>query len=119
NETVKSYAPGTPERTAIKAMLQEMRSQEIDIPMVIGGERVRTENKVRIHPPHEISHTLGYFYQGGAEHVNMAIDAALAVRKRWQSLEWQDRAAIFLKAADLISGEYRAKINAATMLGQS
>lgn len=119
NETVKSYAPGTPERTAIKAMLQEMRSQEIDIPMVIGGERIRTENKIRIHPPHEISHTLGYFYQGGAEHVNKAIDAALAVRKRWQSLEWQDRAAIFLKAADLISGEYRAKINAATMLGQS
>lgn len=119
NEAVKSYAPGTPERTAIKAMLQEMRSQEIDIPMVIGGERVRTENKIRIHPPHEISHTLGYFYQGGAEHVNKAIDAALAVRKRWQSLEWQDRAAIFLKAADLISGEYRAKINAATMLGQS
>jgi 1-pyrroline-5-carboxylate dehydrogenase len=119
NETVKSYAPGTPERTAIKAMLQEMRSQEIDIPMVIGGERVRTENKIRIHPPHEISHTLGHFYQGGAEHVNMAIDAALAARKRWQSLEWQDRAAIFLKAADLISGPYRAKINAATMLGQS
>lgn len=119
NEPVKSYAPGTPERKEIKAMLQELRSQEIDIPMVIGGKRIRTENKLRIHPPHEISHTLGYFYQGGAEHVNMAIDAALSVRKRWQVLEWQDRAAIFLKAADLISGPYRAKINAATMLGQS
>ncbi|MDP3445660.1 MAG: aldehyde dehydrogenase family protein, partial [Ignavibacteria bacterium] len=119
NETVKSYAPGTAERTEVKAMLATLRNQEIDIPMVIGGKRIRTENKIRIHPPHEIEHTLGYFYQGGAEHVTMAIDAALSVRKSWQSLEWQDRAAIFLKAADLVSGPYRARINAATMLGQS
>lgn len=119
NETVKSYAPGTPERAEIKAMLRELRSQEIEIPMIIGGKRVTTNDKVRIAPPHDIQHTLGYFYQGDASHVEMAIDAALAVRKKWQALEWQDRAAIFLKAADLISGPYRAKINAATMLGQS
>lgn len=119
NETVKSYAPGTPERAEIKAMLRKLRSQEIEIPMIIGGKRVTTNDKVRIAPPHDIHHTLGYFYQGDASHVEMAIDAALAVRKKWQALEWQDRAAIFLKAADLISGPYRAKINAATMLGQS
>lgn len=119
NETVKSYAPGTPERAEIKAMLRELRSQEIEIPMIIGGKRVTTNDKVRIAPPHDIQHTLGYFYQGDASHVEMAIDAALAVRKKWQALEWQDRAAIFLKAADLIAGPYRAKINAATMLGQS
>jgi 1-pyrroline-5-carboxylate dehydrogenase len=119
NEPIKSYAIGTPERKEIKSMLKELRSVETEIPMVIGGRKITTEEKVRIHPPHEIKHTLGYFYQGGAEHVTMAIEAALAVRKQWQALEWQDRAAIFLKAAELVSGPYRAKINAATMLGQS
>ncbi|MDO8898336.1 MAG: L-glutamate gamma-semialdehyde dehydrogenase [Bacteroidales bacterium] len=119
NEPIKSYAIGTPERKEIKSMLKALRSTEIEIPMVIGGKKITTESKVRIHPPHEIKHTLGYFYQGGAEHVTLAIEAALAVRKQWQALEWQDRAAIFLKAAELISGPYRAKINAATMLGQS
>jgi 1-pyrroline-5-carboxylate dehydrogenase len=119
NEPVKLYAPGSPERAEVKAMLAKMRSEEIEVPMVIGGQRIKTENKIRIAPPHDIQHTLGYFYQGGAEHVHMAIDAALKVRSKWQALEWEDRAAIFLKAADLISGPYRAKINAATMLGQS
>ncbi len=119
NEAVKTYAPGSPERAEIKAALKEMRSKEIEIPMVIGGARIKTDDKIRIHPPHDIAHTLGYFYQGGAEHVTMAIQAALTVRKKWQALEWQDRAAIFLKAADLVSGPYRSIINAATMLGQS
>ncbi len=119
NEPVKEYAPGSPERAEVKAMIAKMRSEEIEIPMVIGGQRVKTEHSIRIAPPHDIQHTLGYFYQGGAEHVHMAIDAALKIRSRWQALEWEDRAAIFLKAADLISGPYRAKINAATMLGQS
>lgn len=119
NEPVKDYAPGSPERAEVKAMLAKMRSEEIEIPMVIGGQRIKTENKIRIAPPHDIQHTLGYFYQGGADHVHMAIDAALEARVQWQSLEWEDRAAIFLKAADLIAGPYRTKINAATMLGQS
>lgn len=119
NEPVKDYAPGSPERAEVKAMLAKMRSEEIEIPMVIGGQRIKTENKIRIAPPHDIQHTLGYFYQGGADHVHMAIDAALEARAQWQSLEWEDRAAIFLKAADLIAGPYRTKINAATMLGQS
>jgi len=119
NEVVKSYAPGTPERTEIKQMLEKMRSEEVDIPMVIGGTRVKSENRNRIAPPHDIAHTLGYYYMGDGQHVNMAIDAALEARPAWQALEWQDRAAIFLRAADLISGPYRARINAATMLAQS
>jgi 1-pyrroline-5-carboxylate dehydrogenase len=119
NDPIKSYAPGTPERAEVKEELKRLRSMEIDVPMVIGGQRITTDNKIRICPPHDIHHTLGYYYQGDATHVNMAIDAALRVRKRWQELEWQDRASIFLKAADLISGPYRAKINAATMLAQS
>lgn len=119
NDPIKSYAPGTPERAEVKEELKRLRSMEIDVPMVIGGQRITTDNKIRICPPHDIQHTLGYYYQGDAAHVNMAIDAALRVRKRWQELEWQDRASIFLKAADLISGPYRAKINAATMLAQS
>ncbi len=119
NETVKSYAPGTPERKEIKETILKMRSEEVDIPMVIGGKRVKTENRISISPPHDLAHTLGYYYMGDGTHVNMAIEAALTARPGWQALEWQDRAAIFLRAADLISGPYRARINAATMLGQS
>lgn len=119
NESVKTYAPGSPERAEIKAMLAKMRAEVKDIPMVIGGQRIRSEKKISIHPPHDIKHLLGHYYEGDASHVNMAIDAALTARPSWQRLEWQDRASIFLRAADLISGPYRAKINAATMLGQS
>lgn len=119
NEPVKTYAPGTPERTALKKVLAELRSKELDIPMVIGGKEIRTDKKVRIFPPHEIKHTLGYYYQGDGSHVQMAIDAALSAREQWASLSWQHRSAIFLKAADLLAGPYRQKINAATMLGQS
>ncbi|MDP4184446.1 MAG: L-glutamate gamma-semialdehyde dehydrogenase [Bacteroidota bacterium] len=119
NEPIKSYIPGSQERVELKAKLSELRSIEVDIPMIIGGEEVRTEKKVRIAPPHEHKHTLGYYFQGDGSHVKMAIDAALAAKERWASLAWQHRAAIFLKAADLLTGPYRAKINAATMLGQS
>ncbi len=119
NEPVKSYAPGSPERKELKAMLAELKSQEIEIPMVIGGKRITTDQKVALHPPHDIKHTLGYFYRGGEEHVTMAINAALEASKKWAKMPWEHRAAIFLRAADLLSGPYRAKINAATMLGQS
>ncbi len=119
NEPVMSYKPGSPERAEIKAVLKKMKSEEIEIPMVIGGKNVTTNEKVAIHPPHELKHTLGYYYEGGAEHVEMAIEAALKAREKWASMAWEQRAAIFLRAADLISGPYRAKINAATMLGQS
>ncbi|MBM3435417.1 MAG: L-glutamate gamma-semialdehyde dehydrogenase [Bacteroidetes bacterium] len=119
NEPVKEYRPGSKERIVLKNMLTEMRSKVVDIPMFIGGEEVRTEDKREIHPPHDKNHLLGHYYYGSADHVHYAIEAALKARSRWQELPWDQRAAIFLKAADLISGPYRAKLNAATMLGQS
>ncbi|MBW6535990.1 MAG: L-glutamate gamma-semialdehyde dehydrogenase [Mariniphaga sp.] len=118
-EPVLSYAPGTPERAEVKKMLEELRSKEVELPMVIGGKDVFTDRKVRMAPPHEINHTLGYYNQGDASHVEMAIDAALEAREKWANLSWQHRASVFLKAADLLAGPYRAKINAASMLGQS
>ncbi|MCX6257794.1 MAG: L-glutamate gamma-semialdehyde dehydrogenase [Bacteroidia bacterium] len=119
NEPVLSYAPGTTERVNLKKTLGEMLSAEIEIPMYIGDQEVRTGNLVRIHPPHKIAHTLGYYHKGDASHVQMAIDAALAAKARWAGISWQYRAAIFLKAASLVAGPYRSRINAATMLGQS
>ncbi|MBN2174003.1 MAG: L-glutamate gamma-semialdehyde dehydrogenase [Bacteroidales bacterium] len=119
NEPVKSYAPGSPERKELKNKLQELRTREIDIPMYIGGKEVRTDDRREVHPPHDHKHLLGYYYFGTADHVNQAIEAALDARPGWQALDWDHRASIFLKAADLISGPYRAKINAATMLAQS
>jgi len=119
NEPVLEYRPGSPERAALKAAIKDLKSVEMDIPMIIDGKEVRTDNKKAIHPPHELKHTLGYFYQGGADEIKMAIDAALNAKADWAGLSWDNRAAIFLKAADLISGPYRAKINAATMLCQS
>lgn len=119
NEPVKSYAPGSPERAELKKMLNELRSVEMDIPMYIGGKEVRSNNKSRIAPPHDHQHTLGHFHKSSKEHVQQAIDAALAAREQWAALSWEHRASIFLKAAELIAGPYRAKLNAATMLGQS
>ncbi len=119
NEPVLGYAPGSAERKALKEKINELKSIEVDLPMVIGGLEVYTDRKVRMSPPHEIAHTLGYYNQGDASHVEMAIDAALAARENWANLSWQHRASIFLKAADLLAGPYRSKINAATMLGQS
>lgn len=119
NEPVLTYAPGTKERAALKAKIDELRSKEVELPMFIGGKEVFTGNKVRMFPPHDIAHTLGYYHQGDASHVKMAIDAALAAKEKWANLSWQHRASVFLKAADLLTGPYRAKINAATMLGQS
>ncbi|MCC6413943.1 MAG: L-glutamate gamma-semialdehyde dehydrogenase [Saprospiraceae bacterium] len=119
NEPVLSYAPGSPEKAELKAALAAMKAQTADVPMYIGGKKVHTSQKVAIHPPHERSHTLGHFSKGNAEHVHMAIDAALAAKPAWEDMPWQDRAAIFLKAADLLTGPYRARMNAATMLCQS
>ncbi|UBM62037.1 L-glutamate gamma-semialdehyde dehydrogenase [Candidatus Sulfidibacterium hydrothermale] len=119
NEPVLSYKPGSPERAELKAMLKQLKSEEVEIPMIIGGKPVTTGNKVAIHPPHELKHTLGYYHKGDASHVTMAIEAALEARKTWHNMPWEQRAAIFLRVADLISGPYRAKINAATMLAQS
>jgi 1-pyrroline-5-carboxylate dehydrogenase len=119
NEPVKSYASGSPERSELQAMLKEFRAQQVDVPMYIGGEEVRSGNKKPIKPPHDHQHLLGHFHEGDASHVEQAINAAMGAKHAWESMEWEQRAAIFLKAADLLAGPYRAKINAATMLGQS
>ena len=119
NEPVKSYMLGSSERNVLKTTLSELRSKVVELPMVIGGKEVTSSRKMEIHPPHDLKHLLGYFYQGDESHVNQAIEAALEAKSAWADLGWQHRAAIFLKAADLLAGPYRAKINAATMLGQS
>lgn len=119
NEPVKNYALGSPERAELKAALKDLKNQEVDIPMIIGGKEVRTYKKVAIHPPHELSHTLGHYHHGEEQHVHDAINAALAAKDQWENTPWEQRAAIFLKAADLLAGKYRALSNAATMLGQS
>jgi 1-pyrroline-5-carboxylate dehydrogenase len=118
NEPILAYASGSKERALLDATIKEMKSTTVDIPMTIGGKKIFTENKKSIHPPHEIKHTLGHYSQGTANHVAQAIDAALTAKSAWEDMAWHDRAAIFLKVADLISGPYRQKIAAATMLGQ-
>jgi 1-pyrroline-5-carboxylate dehydrogenase len=119
NEPILSYAPGSPEREELQAALKEARAKQIDVPMYIGSELVTTDDKKPMSPPHDHKHILGHFNEGDASHVKMAIDAALAAKKDWANMSWEHRASIFLKAAELIAGPYRAKINAATMLGQS
>lgn len=119
NEPVKNYAPGSPERDLLKKALEEARSKTIEIPQYIGSQEIYSQNKRAISPPHDHQHLLGYFHEGSAEDVQLAIDAAIDARRSWAVLHWEQRAAIFLKAADLIAGPYRAEINAATMLGQS
>ncbi len=119
NEPVLSYAPGTSERAALESALKVARSKEIEIPMYIGSEAVRTGNLVPMTPPHDHQHVLGHFHMGDKKHVEQAVNAALEAKPEWEALSWEQRAAIFLKAADLVAGPYRAKINAATMLSQS
>jgi 1-pyrroline-5-carboxylate dehydrogenase len=119
NETVLSYAPGSKERAALKKALEDARARVIDIPMYIGGQEVRSEKKKTISPPHDHKHVLANFYEGDKTHVEQAINAALKAKESWASLSWENRASIFLKAADLLAGPYRYKMNAATMLGQS
>lgn len=119
NEPVLGYAPGSAEREELQATVKELKSQQIDAPMIIGGKEVRTGNTVSMHPPYEHAHNLGNFHMGSGEHVQQAIDAALAAREKWANTPWQDRAAIFLKCAELLAGPFRQKMNAATMLAQS
>src|SRR6201985_1207728 len=119
NEPVLNYGPRSVERAALKAALEQARSKQIDIPMYIGGKEVRTGKKLEIRPPHDHQHLLATFSEGDASHVTDAIDAALAAKAAWENLPWEQRASIFLKAADLIAGPSRPEINAATMLGQS
>jgi len=119
NEPVLSYAPGSPEKKKLKLALAELKSNTIDIPMYIGGKEVRTGTTRAIRPPHEHKHVLGNFQSGNATHVNDAIQSALTAKESWAAMLWESRAAIFLKAADLLATKYRPYINATTMLGQS
>ena len=119
NEEVKSYAPGTPERAQLLDAYKKMYNEVTEVPQYIGSEEVFSGNKKEIRPPHDHQKVVGYYHTGTQEDVIKAIDAALAAKEAWVAMPWEDRAAIFLKAADLLAGPYRAKINAATMIGQS
>ncbi len=119
NEPVLSYAPGTPERSRLKAELARLKSEVAEVPMVIGGKNVETGRLGDLRPPHEHGHLLGRYHQGGAEHVEQAIEAALKAKADWANLSFENRANIFLRAADLIASKYRPLMNATTMLGQS
>lgn len=119
NETIQNYGPGSNERILLQAALADARAQELSIPMYINGKEVFTEKTAVLSPPHDHKHVLGHFSKGDKSHVEAAIKASLAAKSDWENLSWENRAAIFLKAADLIAGPYRYKLNAATMLGQS
>jgi 1-pyrroline-5-carboxylate dehydrogenase len=119
NEPIRSYAPGSPERADLKARLKRMSGERVDIPVVIGGKRVRTGQTVHSVMPHAHQHVLGDWHKASREHVTQAIEAALAARREWANWAWEDRAAVFLKAAELLATTWRSTLNAATMLGQS
>ncbi len=119
NEPVLNYAPGSAEKDTLKKTLDLLKSEVIDVPMYIGEEEVRTDKKVEMRPPHERAHLLGTFSVGNNEHVQMAIEAALKAKQNWSAMSWENRAGIFLKAADLIATKYRSYMNGTTMLGQS
>ncbi|MBV8065913.1 MAG: L-glutamate gamma-semialdehyde dehydrogenase [Actinobacteria bacterium] len=119
NEPVRSYAPGTPERAELKLRLQEMESQQLDIPLVIGGEEVRTGDTFEAVEPHKRSHVLATVHKGGAKEVDRAIKAAADAWNDWSRTPWEERATVFLRAAELLAGPWRSTLNAATMLGQS
>jgi len=119
NEPVKQYAPNSAERTELLAMYHKMYNEQVDIPFYIGSEEIRTGNTVSIHPPHDINHTVGQYHLAEKKHIKLAIETAMEARKKWAKMPWESRAAIFLKAASLLEGPYRAKLNAATMIAQS
>ena len=119
NEEVLNYAPGSAEREELQAKYKEMYNSKIEVPSYIGSKEIHTDNKFTMSPPHDHKHSLGTYSLGTKKHVEDAIDAALAAKNDWENMSWHSRAAIFLKAADLLAGPYRAKMNAATMLAQS
>ena len=119
NEPVKSYAPGSPEREEVLNSYKELYNSKINVPLYINGEKIETGNTKPMSPPHDHQHTLGEYHLAEKSHIDSAISTALEARKKWSKMPWEHRAAIFLKAAELIQGPYRSKINAATMLAQS
>ena len=119
NEIVKSYRPGSPERKEVIETYQKMINSIIEIPMYINGKDVKSSDKKTISPPHDHQKIVGEYYLAETEHIDNAIDSALAAKENWENMSWENRSAIFLKAAELIAGPYRSKINAATMIGQS
>jgi 1-pyrroline-5-carboxylate dehydrogenase len=119
NEPVKDYKPGSPERKEVLETYKKLYNQKADIPIYIGGEEIKTGNTSRLVAPHDHKRDLGHYHQAEKKHVQQSIDTALEARKKWVGLPWEQRAAVFLKAADLISGPYRQRLNAATMIGQS
>jgi 1-pyrroline-5-carboxylate dehydrogenase len=118
-EPVQSFAPGSAERKSIITDYVKMMSEQVDIPMFIGNEEVRTDNLAVISPPHKHKHVVGHYHIGSAVHAKMAIESAMAAKEKWANMKWEHRASIFLKAADLLAGPYRSKINASTMVAQS
>ncbi|MDW9380632.1 L-glutamate gamma-semialdehyde dehydrogenase [Chryseobacterium sp. JV558] len=119
NESVNSYEPGSPEVKSLIDTYKKMWAEKVEVPMIINGKEVKTDTKVQLQSPQDHAHDFGFYYQGGMQHVDDAINAALAAKNDWNELGWEQRAAIFLKAADLLAGPYRDVINAATMIGQS
>ncbi len=118
-ETVRSYAPKTEERAKVQKAYQIAIKKIVDIPMYINGKNIRSKKTRLIRPPHKHQHIVGKYYEGSSKHVQEAINAALKAKSKWENMHWADRASIFLKAADLLAGPYRDKINVATMIGQS
>jgi len=119
NEPIKSYAPGSPERAEVLEQYKKYFNGQIEVPLYIGDEELMTGNKRPMSPPHDHKHIVGYYHSAEKKHISGAIKNCLKARSSWANLSWEQRAAIFLKAADLIAGPYRAKINAATMIAQS
>jgi 1-pyrroline-5-carboxylate dehydrogenase len=119
NEPIKTYKPGSPEREELKKKLAELRLKKIEVPLIIGGEEIKTGNTEQMRIPHNHNHILGLYHKAGKKEVEMAIEAALKARKEWADMPWEQRVSVFLKAADLLAGSWRSTLNAATMLGQS
>ncbi len=119
NEPVKSYVPGSPERAELKTRLKALRNQQVEIPLIIGGKEIKTNKTGKCVLPHDHEHVVGIYHKAGENEVQMAIKAALDARKKWAAMDWHERVSVFIKAADLLAGPWRATLNAATMLGQS
>src|SRR6476646_9374926 len=119
NEPVRDYPPGSPERESLKARLDEMAAGTVEIPMLIGGREVRTGRTGTVVMPHDHDHVLAEYHRGGEAEAAQAIEAAAAAREEWAQTPWEARAAVFLRAAELLAGPWRDTLNSATMLGQS